>query len=405
MGIFDFFSSPTYETSENKGDGYFNAGKFGLAKLEYEKAFSRLEGKNEPDDVYHQKRILKKLGESKESLAIKHKADAEDLLEADCDEDAIELLQLALELTDKPELTRRIEGLLQGIVKQTIQPAIDPVLEMDPVAVAIERQETGSEEEYFVALCSTLPEETQEVYLKYGDLFRNGFIALNQGDFATGAELLSQALEEHGPDVGYIHLELATAVLNLGDFEKAGVLLTRFIKHYPESIRAYEMLCDIFWEHRSYGQAIALLKTCPDDLKNSVPIILLVGETLFRAEKIPEAVLFYLAYIEKNGWNEHVAKSLANAYDTIGLEEKARTVYSEIVAACRGCGSRVDPYVKQRYADLSYEAGDISESILELYLSLCREDPDNRSRYYQRISEIYSRHGHHEEAKRYLSFV
>jgi tetratricopeptide (TPR) repeat protein len=405
MGIFNFFSSPTHETSENKGDGYFNDGKFGLAKLEYEKAFSRLEGKNEPDDVYHQKRIFKKLGESKEALAIKHKADAEDLLEADCDEDAIELLQLALELTDKPELTQRIEGLLQSIVKQTIPPAIDPVLEMDPVAVAIERQETGSEEEYFVALCSILPEETQEVYLKYGDLFRNGFTALNQGDFATGAELLSQALEEHGPDVSYIHLELATAVLNLGDFEKAGVLLTRFIEHYPDSIRAYEMLCDIFWEHRSYGQAIALLKNCPDDLKNSVPIILLVGETLFRAEKIPEAVSFYLAYIEKNGWNEHVAKSLANAYDTIGLEEKARTVYSEIVAACRGCGSRVDPYVKQRYADLSYEAGDISESILELYLSLCREDPDNRIRYYQRISEIYSRHGHHEEAKRYLSFV
>jgi tetratricopeptide (TPR) repeat protein len=405
VGIFNLFSPPSYEDLENKGDEYFDAGKFGLAKLEYEKALSRLEAKNNPDASCHQEQIAKKLAESREALALQHKTDAEDLIEADCDEDAIELLQLALELTSKPELTRKIEGLLQDIVKQTIQLATDPVLEMEPDVEVVEEGEAGTEEEYFIALCSTLSEDAQEVYLKFSDVFKKGFITLNQGNFKEGAELLSQALEEHGPAVSYIHLELATAVLNLGDLEKAGALLTRFIAQYPDSIRAYEMLCDIFWENRTYGQAITLLKTCPDDLKSSVPIILLVGETLFRAEKFPEAVSFYLAHIERNGWNEHIGKSLAKAYEALGLKEKARKVYGEIMAACRGCGSQMDPFVKQRYADLSYEAGDISENILELYFSLCQEDPDNRNRYYQRISEIYSRHGHHEEANRYLRFI
>ena len=402
MGIFDIFSSPSYETFEKKGDGFFNANNFGLAKLEYEKALSRLENKTTPIPSCHQKRIANKLDESREALALQHKSNADNLIEAGCENDAVELLQLALELTNNPDLTRQFENLLLAIQEQAIGPAYD----IEPDFEAVEG--TGgqySEEEYFVALCSTLPEDAQDAYFRYGDSFKTGYIALNQGDFERAAELLSKSLDEHGPTVSYIHLELATAHLNLGDMETARILLERFIENYPLSIRAYEMLCDIFWEKHAYSLALEFLRACPDDLKTSVPIILLVGETLFQAEKYPEAESFYLEYIRISGWNEYIAKPLARTYEALGSAEKAREVYGEIITACRGCGSKVDLFVKQRYADLSFEAGDVSENVLELYLSLCREDPGNRVRYYRRLSEIYLRHGHPEEAKRYLKFA
>ena len=43
MGIFDVFSSESYEKYEKKGDRFFDSNDFGSAKLEYEEALSRLE--------------------------------------------------------------------------------------------------------------------------------------------------------------------------------------------------------------------------------------------------------------------------------------------------------------------------------------------------------------------------
>ena len=72
---------------------------------------------------------------------------------------------------------------------------------------------------------------------------------------------------------------------------------------------------------------------------------------------------------------------------------------------CRGCGARVDPFIKQRYADLCFDSGDYSTRILELYLSLVHEDPDNRTRYFRNISRIYAALGHEGEAQRYRAFA
>jgi hypothetical protein len=65
----------------------------------------------------------------------------------------------------------------------------------------------------------------------------------------------------------------------------------------------------------------------------------------------------------------------------------------------------VDPFIKQRYADLCFDSGDYSTRILELYLSLVHEDPGNKTHYYRKISRIYSSLGHEEEADRYRAFA
>ena len=43
--------------------------------------------------------------------------------------------------------------------------------------------------------------------------------------------------------------------------------------------------------------------------------------------------------------------------------------------------------------------------ILEIYLSLVKEDPENRHYYYSRVSEIYSKLGYEGEAERFRSFA
>jgi tetratricopeptide (TPR) repeat protein len=112
-----------------------------------------------------------------------------------------------------------------------------------------------------------------------------------------------------------------------------------------------------------------------------------------------------LDYLNTNGWDEHIAQSLGKTYEALGLNDKARELYEEIIGACQGCGSRVDPYVKQRYADTSLETGHHSVKILEIYFDLIKEDPDNRRDYYDKVSRIYTLQGNKKEARRYLAMA
>ena len=72
---------------------------------------------------------------------------------------------------------------------------------------------------------------------------------------------------------------------------------------------------------------------------------------------------------------------------------------------CSGCGSRVDPEIKQKYADLSFAAGEHTTQLLELYLSLAREVPQNAAGCYEKVSRIYGSQGNATEERRFRSFA
>jgi hypothetical protein len=84
--------------------------------------------------------------------------------------------------------------------------------------------------------------------------------------------------------------------------------------------------------------------------------------------------------------------------------DNARNIYKEIIGRCTRCQSRIDPEIKDKYAELSFSAGIHSTEILEMYLSLAREIPDETARYFDRISRIYMTQGNSYEADRFRTF-
>jgi hypothetical protein len=76
-----------------------------------------------------------------------------------------------------------------------------------------------------------------------------------------------------------------------------------------------------------------------------------------------------------------------------------------MISQCTGCGSRVDPAIKRKYADLSLAAGDHSTKVLEYYLGLSQEDPANVVHYYRNISLVYAAQGHETEARRFQTIA
>ncbi len=260
------------------------------------------------------------------------------------------------------------------------------------------------DDHYYDVLLSTLPEQVRDAYHGYGDSFRKGYLALNQGEFEMAAQQFFLAREQH-PEGHLIPLELATALLHLGQTGRAREILEPFVKSHPLEVRGYQMLCDIYWEQENFSAAETLIQSCPEEIRSDLSIMLLTGETLYLQKRYEESVSLYERYQEKNGFNEIVSRSLARAYEALDELDTARRIYGEILKGCATCGTRTDPFVKVRYAELGFRSGDRSNRLLELYHVLAQEDPDNQMDYFARIGQIYEERGEHDEASRYAGMI
>lgn len=414
MSFLKLFSGPSPAKIEQKADTLFEARSWGRAKLTYERALDKLEKAREPSPD-HQQRLATKITRTREALAREHRQNAEDLAAGGHFDDALALVSLALELTRDPELTRELENQRREMTKQKTDASqiaeADYFYGLDEDA---ENQETEDEDagpppasvdEYFFALLSTLPDAVKAAYLSYGNDFKNGYIALNEGDFETASDLLSRALAADTTPNSYVPLELATAYLNLGRNAEARRLLETFLTHRPETLPAYQMLCEIYWEQKEFEAVAPLLASVPADLAQSLAVILLRGETLYHAGEHSAARDYYLNFLDTYGWDDQVARTLAKTYEALNDNESARGIYKEMMGRCNTCHQRIDPAIKHKYAELSFAAGMQGTDILEIYLSLAREIPDNQAAYFDKISRIYAAQGNDAEAKRFQSFA
>ena len=183
MGLLKFFSGKDPEEYEKQGDAYFDIGEFGSAKLEYENALHKLE-KKRPNDTGDANRLQVKIVRSRESLARAHMESGTEWMAMELYDDAENIFLLASELTENDELKDALEELLQEIKRRRrggIREEAPVVTGGEDVAGEPVYHQEG--DEYFTALVSTFPDEIRHAYLSYGDTFREGFVALNQGEY------------------------------------------------------------------------------------------------------------------------------------------------------------------------------------------------------------------------------
>jgi len=411
MSFFKKFSGKTPLAHEHRGDELFTANFWGKAKIEYERALEKLERTAAPDPEL-KARLQEKIIKVKEALARSHKRSADDMLDAGFHDDARELYILALELTEDPALQSELEEkhkLLDFQMNKSIAESLpdddDPPFEDDDLPFEIGRseypQQGEGEDETFRALCGALPEDVQNAYLSYGANFKKGYLALNRGEFSAATDYLSSAMAENPSADSFIPLELATAYLNLNRYTEARQLLEALLKDQPQALPAYQLLCEIFWEKNAFDRAEALLGSVPEELTESIAVYVLKGETLFRAGDPTAAKTIYQKFLKDYGWNERIARALATTHEALNELANARNLYREMMAQCRSCHARIDPFIKERYADLCFDSGMLSTDILELYLALAQEVPDKAADYYEKVSRIYAAEGNSKEAGRF----
>lgn len=412
MGFLKIFKGKQPEEHEQLGDNLFYKQEYGASKIEYETALSKLDKKSQDNQNNNElkNRLIQKITDAKNNLALYHKQTAEELMEAKSYDEAKDLFNLAFELTSDSLIQDQLTESLEEIEKRQ-QMEVDDFVDLDTSFENIETEGIEKEDfleqidEHFTALCEALKDEVKKEYYGYGENFKIGYVALNNGNFELALTKLNEAKGENKSNNNYLSLELAKAHLNLKNHEESQILLENFLKAHPDSIESYHLLCEIYWELEEFDKAQQFLDSSPSDFKDLPPIKILQGETLLRAKKYEEAEALFTNYLKSFGWNESIVRSLAIIYEAIGKKEDARDLYEELMQGCQGCGAQIDPFIKLRYAELCFELGEHSVRILELYLSIAHEDPINKAYYFRKISQIYSNLGNEKEARRYMAFA
>ena len=405
MSLLKLFSGPSPEKLEEKGDALFAAGNWGPAKLAYAGALDKRQ-KQSGRDIDARRRLAEKIREAVDALAREHLQTAQNLIEGGYDDEARSLLMLAMEVPADPQFKAELGAQLHALTPPRNHPS-----DREPMVLTVRSEDSvslfdeASEDDYFLALCGTLPQEVRDAYLAYGEDFKSGYIALNRGDFQAAAESLSRAMAQNPQPKSYVPLELASAKLNLDRPGEARDLLENFLEHHPHALPAYQLLCEIHWEEEAFARVDALLASLPEELAESVAAVLLKGETLMRSGRHKDARDFYRQFLEVYDWNDAVARELAKAHEALNESAEARAVYRKIMGRCNSCRARIDPVVKHRYAESCFADGQYTAEILEMYLALAREIPENAARYFDRVSRIYTVQGNPAEAERFRSFA
>lgn len=408
MGLFGLLSGKTPEDMELVGDGFAKSREFGAAKIEYEKALTKAKSKfPEKDGLI--RRLTEKIAGSRESLAAAHVQSAREWIAADNYREAEDLLKLAMELTENQVLAGEIAGLLKSIHAGQAPGGPEEnrlfFSEADPFADNEEMDEAAEElAEYFTVLCHALPEDLAEVYQGYDQAFKEGFVALNNGEFETAIEKFDESMSETA-NQPFVALELATAYTHIGQFARARHLLLEFMENHGQSLRTVQMLCDVYWGMGNFNEAIALIDQCPDSLKQTFSIQMLLGETYYQMADFLRAREVFLACETKFGEHELITRSLAKTFEAMGDLESARDLYGRMLSGCARCGTRMDPFLQMRYAELCYACGERSQRLIDIFFSLVQADADNKADYFRRIYELYTALGKPKEAARYEAFA
>lgn len=406
MGLFDIFSGRSPDSHEQRGDESMKIGAFGDALMEYEKALDKID-KRFPEKAHLKGRINEKHLKARNGLAKTHLENAEIMVKAREFADARDLYQLALELADDSGLKRDIEQSMSvlsgGGPTAPIQTGRHPGNAIEPDDEDWDEdwdEDEAYEEELFSVLLSALPEDLKEAYSNYGNSFVSGYVALNEGDFESAAAYMEDAMAENsGPNL--IPLELATALIHLDAYDEAADLLESFVVQNPEQPRAYQLLCEMYWENKDYDRAGRLLSNVPKSIADSKAILILQGENRLQNKEYDAAEAVFKDYEAIHGKDEIVARALAKTHEISGRTQEAKALYAEIINKCLSCATRPDPFLKRRYAELCYQDGETSKNLLDIYIGLAREDPDNRAVYFSRVSSIFFKKGEFGEAERY----
>jgi tetratricopeptide (TPR) repeat protein len=387
------FKKRSLGEQEAEAEALFAAGRFGDAKL----AFDRLEGRAEKEDKTVAERARTRAAESCDCIADQRITEARNLFAGGHLDLARDELRHALETARSPEAQARAKAAEKAIEQRDAT-----------VQAAASRVELSDEERLTLISGSWEPLQAEELE-SYGEPLFAGLLQLESGH---GKEALGMLLPlaERAPEASYLWLEVARAQLVAGELEASEASLRKFIARIgPEEggtarLLAHRELCKLCHERGDRDGAVRELEAAAEALEDDPRPLLDLGNYLRVIQRPREAIEVLEMCAETFGddtveWP--VTMELGLACAEAGDKERAIQALEQVIELLVSRGHLdLPPLAAVALAKLHEDEGNLARAA-DLFGSLARgEDSANHGLYHREAGRLLEALGLHDEARR-----
>jgi tetratricopeptide (TPR) repeat protein len=271
------FGGMSLDDYRKEAEVHFEAGRFGEAKLSFEKALDKARGESESVRA----EIDERIGASRDGIAEDRIARAEEHLEAGDLDLARSELEGAIEVVRSAEIKKKAEELLYDMERA------------DAVTAATE--EVVTDEDRLAAIAGTWEARQDEEYAGYGDAMTEALLALFGEEPKTARPLLEEILEDSDAPI-YLWLEVGRARMIDEDDEAAEEAFRTFLELLEDDeggegrLAAHANLARLADARDDTEAAIAELEDAAAFFDEDPRPLLALGRYLREKERASEAV-------------------------------------------------------------------------------------------------------------------
>jgi tetratricopeptide (TPR) repeat protein len=316
------FGGGSFENRLAEADSLYERGRYGEAKLAYERAAEKATGAHAERRAYVEQRIA----DSRDAIARMRLREAE-RLEAHGEMDLARAeLAGALETAASADVVRECERRIEALERRDARIA----------ATAVE----VSPDEIVEAIAANWEEEQAEEYESYGRRFREALLLTHEERFAEARAKLEELLTE-AKDPHYLHFEVGQARLLAGAEAEAVASFRAFLASIgPDEggyarLMTHAHLAALADEHGDEEGAIAQWEAAVEALPDDPRPRLNLGVYLRRkghAEAAAEVLEAVLAEISEIQPDVRIVEELALAKRDLGREDEAVELLEQVVA-------------------------------------------------------------------------
>ncbi len=390
------FGLRSFDELKQSADTLYDAGDFGSAKIEYERAKER--AKQMSDDARNH--VLSRINSCRDKLAEKRIDKALAFLRTDQLALAISELENAIEIATSDELVQRANQMIEEAEQEEIQE--------DPVQL-----ESQTDEERYAIIAGSWEEEQGEEYETYGSQFVDALLALDDNQVQHAREKLERLLEQ-AEDPHYLYFEVGKVRLLDGDLDKGAEAMRQFLTRIgPDEggdmrLVAHAELARLANEANDFEGAVAELQAAIEALPKDPRPYRIMGNFLRQQGHLDEAVA-----VLESGLNMMVACDLHPDWRLLqelgltfaDLEDPQKAIeYLEQVVSILVARQHLDlpPESATRLADLHERSGNKARAA-DLYSMLAHgSDTENYFIYYKESGRLLAEIGVKVEARRAL---
>ncbi len=392
MGLLGkLFGGRSVEDRLERAKKLMDAGDFGSAKIELERAQDRADGET-------QRAIAERIDECCDAIATQRLREAERLLEQGDMDLAAQELDSALEVARGPETRASIQVVIDGLEAED---AVERATESDEV----------SDEERWLLISGGWEEPQAEEYETYGEGFERALLAIHDGHPEEARPLLERVLQQ-AEAPRYLWLEIGRARLLTDDREGGREALVEFVESLAEDeigeplLAAYIELARIAHEDEEFEEAMAFYERAVEEFDEDYRPYFAMGVFLRDTGHVEEAIGVLEAGASlmddlRPDWM--LMQELGHAYALAGRVNDA-IGQLEAVISFMTARTILDfpPRSARKLAELHEQQGKLDRAA-DLYAQLARgSDRDNHPLYYKEAGRLLHGLGLDVEAQRLL---